>query len=359
MTTTIDPHDAVLEPATDDSGFILDVRELCVAIRGKRVVDGVSLAVRPHEILALVGESGCGKSVTSLAVMNLLATGAEVAGGSVTFRGRSVYEFPPSGPEALNGNRIAMIFQDPMGSLNPLMQVGPQIAEALLVHRSAAGRGRGRRELKRWARQRALEIMDQVGIPDPARRYRQYPFELSGGMCQRIVIAMAIICHPDLLLADEPTTALDVTIQAQILDLLKRLREEVGSAIVLVTHDMGVVAETADRVAVMYAGRVVETGLVTEVFLSPRHPYTRLLLETMRALENGTPKGRLSTISGAVPDARHWGEGCRFASRCPKVMERCHKERPPETGDDRSSGHRWACWLNDGRGEMGDIGRGA
>jgi oligopeptide/dipeptide ABC transporter ATP-binding protein len=236
-----------------------------------------------------------------------------------------------------------MIFQDPVASLDPLMKVGPQIAESLLVHEAAKGRSTTRKD----ANARALEVMKQVGIPDAPRRFNQYPFELSGGMCQRIVIAIAIVCRPEVLLADEPTTALDVTIQAQILDLLKRLRDQAGTSIVIVTHDMGVVADVADRVAVMYAGRVVESGEVHELFAHPRHPYTRMLLGTMHALEHGKPKATLSTIRGTVPPPQEWPSTCRFAGRCPVALDRCSTEPTPVFFSETSAGHSWACWNSE------------
>lgn len=313
---------------------MLAIEGLAIEIDGHRIVDGVSLGVETGRILAIVGESGCGKSLTALSVLGLLPGAARVSNGSIRLGGRELTGLSEAELSQVRGNDAAIIFQEPVASLNPLMRVGEQVEEALLLHRGLS---------RAAAREEAIAIMARVGIPDPARRARQYPFELSGGMCQRIMIASALICRPSLLIADEPTTALDVTIQAQILELMRRLRDEVGSAVVLITHDMGVVADLADDVCVMYGGRIVESGPVDDIFAAPRHPYTRLLLATIPKLD-GTRKTMLRTIEGMVPPAGAWPEGCRFRTRCPLADEAC-AEVPPAVVVGAS--HRAACWHID------------
>jgi peptide/nickel transport system ATP-binding protein len=313
---------------------MLAIEGLAIEIDGNRIVDGVSLGVETGRILAIVGESGCGKSLTALSVLGLLPGAARVAGGSIRLGGRELTGLSEAELSQVRGNDAAIIFQEPVASLNPLMRVGEQVEEALLLHRGLS---------RAAAREEAIAIMARVGIPDPARRARQYPFELSGGMCQRIMIASALICRPSLLIADEPTTALDVTIQAQILDLMRRLRDEVGSAVVLITHDMGVVADLADDVCVMYGGRIVESGPVDVIFAEPSHPYTRLLLGTIPKLD-GARKTVLRTIEGMVPPAGAWPEGCRFRTRCPLADEAC-EQVPPAVSVGTS--HRSACWHVD------------
>ena len=310
---------------------ILEVRDLAVAIGTRRVVDGVGFALAPGEVLALVGESGCGKSMTALALLGLLPGAARRVGGTIGFEGDDLARLPESRLRAIRGNRISIIFQDPSGSLDPLMTVGDQLAEGLRAHR----------DLDRTAlRARSLEMLAAVGIAEPERRLAQYPFELSGGMCQRVMIAIALAAQPAVLLADEPTTALDVTIQAQILDLMKDLRRAHGTAIVLITQDMGVVADMADRVAVMYAGRIVETGSVDAIFADPRHPYTRLLLRSVPRLDD-TPKTPMTVIAGSVPGQGDWPPGCRFAPRCPLAEDACRAEIPASA--DLADGRRVAC----------------
>jgi peptide/nickel transport system ATP-binding protein len=310
---------------------ILAIDDLVVEIGGNRIVDHVSLSVGAGRILAIVGESGCGKSLTALSVLGLLPKAARIAGGEIRLNGRDLL---PLGEDALSdvrGNEATIIFQEPVASLNPLMRVGEQVEEALRLHRGLSAPA---------ARAEAIAMMTRVGIPDASRRARQYPFELSGGMCQRIMIASALICRPALLIADEPTTALDVTIQAQILELMRDLRGDVGTAIVLITHDMGVVADLADDVCVMYGGRVVESGPVEAIFAAPCHPYTKLLLATIPTL-HGRRKMTLRTIEGMVPSADSWPDGCRFRTRCPLADEACI-EAPSlaEVGRD----HAAACW---------------
>ncbi|PQO24891.1 peptide ABC transporter ATP-binding protein [Rhodobacteraceae bacterium WD3A24] len=320
----------------------LTVRDLSVHIEGAPVVDGVTLDVRAGETVALVGESGCGKSMTALAVMGLLPPAAHVDGGTIRINGSDTTRQAEHAMQRLRGDKIAMIFQEPVSSLNPLMRVGAQIVEALLSHR---------RIDQQAARRAAIEMIDRVGIPDPETRFRQYPFELSGGMCQRVMIAIALICEPAILIADEPTTALDVTIQAQILDLMRALTDETGTALLLITHDMGVVADMADRVAVMYAGRIVETAPARALFARQRHPYTRLLLGTIPKVE-GQGRTLLPTIEGVVPDMRELPVGCRFHPRCPLAGPRCRQEAPPLAAAPDDPAHESACWFADRVGEI-------
>ncbi len=317
---------------------LLDVRDLRTwfdSDRGvARAVDGVSFHVDPGETLGLVGESGCGKTVTSLSLLGLVRgpAGRIVEGSSIRLRGEELVGAGEARLRAVRGNEIAMIFQEPAASLNPVFPVGDQIVEALRAHR-----GLDRRE----ARAEAVRRLEEVGIPDPQRRVDAYPHQLSGGMSQRVMIAMALACGPALLVADEPTTALDVTVQAQILQLLAELKARHGMAVILVTHDLAVVSEVCDRVAVMYAGRIVETGRVEEVFRSPAHPYTRALLDAIPG--PGGPDGPLRGISGNVPAATAWPAGCRFRPRCPLAFARCVQEPEafPLPGEDRTA----RCWL--------------
>jgi peptide/nickel transport system ATP-binding protein len=318
--------------ADADDG-LLSVEDLVVAINGVPVVDGVSFSAGRSEIVALVGESGCGKSLTALAMMGLLPPAAKIARGAVRLESDELISLGAEKLRTLRGNRMSIIFQEPVASLNPLMRAGEQVAESLIIHRGLD---------HATARIQAHDMLARVGIPDVQRRFRQFPFELSGGMCQRIMIASALVCRPRLLIADEPTTALDVTIQAQILELMKDLRRETGTAILIITHDMGVVADIADRMMVMYAGRIVESGTVEDVFARPSHPYTRLLLATVPRLE-GERKTRLRTIEGAVPDVSDWPTGCRFRARCPLADGVCEKVPPLEPIDARPS-HHSACW---------------
>ena len=303
-----------------------------------RAVDGVSFHVNPGETLGIVGESGSGKSVTSLSVMRLIPQppGRIEPGSRILFRGEGGVEDLAAVPEArmrqIRGNDIAMIFQEPMTSLNPVFTVGEQIMESLRLHQKLN---------KRAARDRAIEMLQLVGIPIPDQRVDEYPHQLSGGMRQRVMIAMALACDPKLLIADEPTTALDVTIQAQILELLNRLQEELGMSIILITHDLGVVAETCDRVIVMYAGQVFEEGPVRDIFADPQNPYTEGLLRSMPRL--GEEVERLAVIPGVVPAPTNWPAGCRFAERCPYGWEKTEREDPPLF--DIGGGRRNKCWL--------------
>lgn len=316
---------------------VLNVEGLHVSIEGATIVDGIDLSIAQGEILAIVGESGCGKSMTALSILGLLPDAARMQ-GSLRINDVDIGHLMPKDRRAFRSANMSVIFQEPIAALNPLMHVGDQIAEALILNR-----GTGKTEAKKIA----IEIMRHVGISDPERRYSQYAFELSGGMCQRVSIAAALISKPKLLIADEPTTALDVTIQASILDLMKNLRQETGMSILLITHDMGVVAEMADRVAVMYAGRIVETGLVDDVFAAPAHPYTKLLLTTIPKL-SGARKTELNTIKGTVPDVGSWPVGCRFRNRCPLSDDIC-KTQPtvrPAPNDISGAGntHLRECW---------------
>jgi len=307
-----------------------------------RAVDGVSFDVFPGETLAVVGESGCGKSVTALSVLRLIASPpGRVVGGSIKFEDKDLLALREPDMRNLRGNEISMIFQEPMTSLNPVLTVGRQIAEALRIHR-----GLGRAE----AHAGAVEMLRQVDIPEPRRRADEYPHQLSGGMRQRVMIAMALACNPRLLIADEPTTALDVTIQAQILDLMRALKEKTGAAIVLITHDLGVVAEMAQRVVVMYAGRKVEEAPVDSLFARPRHPYTRGLLASIPRLGEAAGEAeagvrRLAEIPGVVPSLKEDIPGCVFAPRCPHATEHCRREYPPL--EDKGGGHSVACWEAD------------
>jgi oligopeptide/dipeptide ABC transporter ATP-binding protein len=270
-----------------------------------RAVDGIDFRVDRGEIMGLVGESGCGKSVTSLSIMRLVARPGVIEGGEIIFDGRDLVKAREDEMRQLRGDRISMIFQQPTSSLNPVWDVGRQIAEVLELHRNMKGKA---------ARARALDLLKMVGIPDPERRLNAFPHEMSGGMAQRVMIAMALACEPELLIADEPTTALDVTIQAQILDLMRKLREETGTAIILITHDLGVVAEMCDRVAVMYAGEIVEQTDVRSLFRDPLHPYTRGLIGSIPVV--GDAKEELAVIPGNVPNLIDLPKGCRFAPRC-------------------------------------------
>src|SRR6266545_6437370 len=281
-------------------------------------VDDVSFDIRPGETLGLVGESGSGKSVTALSILRLVQPPGRIAGGRIVFKGRDLLTLDEPSMRAVRGADISLIFQEPMTALNPVFRVGDQIAEALLVH------GRASRQ---EARDKAIELLGAVRIPDPAARVQDYPHQLSGGMRQRVMIAIALACRPSLVIADEPTTALDVTIQAQILDLLREMKTAFNLALLLITHDLGVIAETADRVAVMYAGRIVETGPVRAIFRQPAHPYTRGLLASM---PGGTPGRRLRAIEGSVPLLGALPPGCAFNPRCPDRFEPCTSAPPPD-----------------------------
>jgi oligopeptide/dipeptide ABC transporter ATP-binding protein len=284
-----------------------------------RSVDGVSFDVAAGETVGLVGESGCGKSVTALSLMRLIRPPGRIEPGSkIVFEGRDLVTLDEKAMRALRGERIAMVFQEPMTALNPVFKIGDQIAEVVRVHHGGS---------KEEARRRAVKMLETVGIPSPEQRADEYPHQLSGGMRQRVVIAMALVMNPALVIADEPTTALDVTIQAQILELLRDLQRKFGTSILLITHDLGVVAETVSRVIVMYGGEVVEEALVEDLFAHAHHPYTEGLLDAMPQV--GQARERLATIPGSVPPPTAWPKGCRFHDRCPYAWERCAEEHPP------------------------------
>ena len=315
---------------------VLSVRDFSLTFSAgaeTNLVESVSFSVAPGKTLCIVGESGCGKSVTSLALMGLLPSPpARIVSGTAQFNGCDLFAMPERARADLRGNEMAMIFQEPMTSLNPAFTVGHQIAEGIMRHRDVS---------KAQARAEALKMLEWVRIPAPEKRLDAYPHQLSGGMRQRVMIAMALANRPKLLIADEPTTALDVTIQAQILALVRQIQAETGTAMILITHDLGVVAEVADDVAVMYAGRIVESGSVEAIFADPQHPYTIGLFGSVPSL--GRRQGRLATIKGAVPPLELMPTGCRFAPRCPFADRRCHDEVPPTVtfGD----GHSAACWY--------------
>jgi oligopeptide/dipeptide ABC transporter ATP-binding protein len=296
-------------------------------------VDDVSFEIRAGETLGLVGESGSGKSVTALSIMRLVQPPGRIATGAIRFRNRNLLDLSEAEMRKVRGADIGLIFQEPMTALNPVFTVGDQIGEALLVHDRATRRG---------ATARAVELLDAVGVPDAAHRVRDYPHQLSGGMRQRVLIAIAVACKPSLLVADEPTTALDVTIQAQILDLLRQMKDTFHLSLLLITHDLGVIAETADRVAVMYAGRIVEEGAVRDIFRAPKHPYTRGLLAST---PGGAPGARLRAIEGTVPTLGALPSGCAFHPRCPDRFDPCATSPPPEytVGPD----HGARCYLYD------------
>ena len=295
-------------------------------------VDGVSFSVEAGRTLGIVGESGCGKSVTSLSIMGLLPKGqGRISAGSVVFEGRDLATLKPEEMRSLRGNRMAMIFQEPMTSLNPAFTIGQQLMEGIRCHQNVTAE---------QAREHAIEMLRLVRIPSPEQRIDEYPHKLSGGMRQRVMIAMALSCRPKLLIADEPTTALDVTIQAQVLDLMRSLREETGTAIVLITHDLGVIAELADDVVVMYAGRVVERAPVTQLFAMPQHPYTIGLLGSIPKMHG--EQDRLNAIEGQVPTPMSQTSGCRFAPRCPFAVAQCKEDMPLLR--EVATGHEAACW---------------
>ena len=300
---------------------LLSVKDLQVQFQTKKgintAVDGISFSIGKGEILGIVGESGCGKSVSSMSILRLLGTNAKISQGSIKLGDKELLSLSEDEMCKIRGNEIAMIFQDPMTALNPIMTIGDQLIEPLVIHQ-------GYKKKDAW--KEAIEVLKKVGIAAPEKRMKEYPHQLSGGMRQRIMIAMAVSCAPKLLIADEPTTALDVTIQAQILELMLDLREKLNTAIMLITHDMGVVAETADNILVLYAGKVVEYGSVKDIFNDPKHPYTQGLLSSIPPLTEDVDE--LNTIEGTVPAPGQMPAGCRFSPRCPYATERCRMEQP-------------------------------
>ncbi|MBL8835288.1 MAG: ABC transporter ATP-binding protein [Alphaproteobacteria bacterium] len=323
---------------------LLDIRDLKTWFFTRdgvvRAVDGVSLHVNAGETLAVVGESGCGKSVTAMSILRLIAwPPGKIVGGSIRFGERDLLALPDAEMRSIRGNEISMIFQEPMTSLNPVLTIGRQIRETLMLHQNLD---------RKAADARAVEMLKLVQIPEPERRAAQYPHQLSGGMRQRVMIAIALACNPKLLIADEPTTALDVTIQAQILDLMRGLKSKIGAAIVLITHDLGVVAEMAQRVVVMYAGRKVEEAAVADLFERPRHPYTKGLLASVPRLGSslsGGERHRLAEIEGVVPKLSEEIPGCAFAPRCSYATERCSRQSPAL--ELKEAGHSVACFETD------------
>jgi oligopeptide/dipeptide ABC transporter ATP-binding protein len=301
-----------------------------------RAVDGVDFSVYPGEVLGIVGESGCGKSVTSLSIMRLISIPGKIIEGEINFDGKNLVTASEEEMMQVRGNRISMIFQQPQSALNPVFRAGDQISEVLNIHQDFG---------KEAGRERAVELLKLVGIPEPERRADSFPHELSGGMAQRVMIAMALACVPDLLIADEPTTALDVTIQAQILDLMRDMKNQLGSAMILITHDLGVIAEMANRVVVMYAGEIVEESLVATLFDKPLHPYTQGLIGSIPVL--GEIRERLDVIPGSVPNLINLPQGCRFAPRCRARIDHnltvCTDQHPPLV--EISEGHKVRCWL--------------
>jgi peptide/nickel transport system ATP-binding protein len=323
---------------------LLEVEGLTTTFPGRdgplRIVDGNDLSVERGEVLALVGESGCGKSMTALSLMRLVPKPGKIVAGRVMLGGRNLLELPVKEMRAVRGRRVAMIFQEPMTSLNPVIRVGDQVVEAIRLHESVS---------RSQARARCLELFGEVGIPDPEARLDAYPHQLSGGLKQRVMIAMALSARPDLLIADEPTTALDVTIQAQIVRLLQDLQRQTGMAILLITHDLGIVNELSDRVAVMYAGRIIEVGTRPQIFRAAAHPYTQGLLRSNPVL---AARGeRLPEIAGVVPSPESWSEACRFATRCSQRFEPCLGEVPTATFV--GAGHWAACHALAGESSEG------
>ena len=317
---------------------LLEIRDLYVqfyTLRGiVKAIDGVNLEVKHGEVLGLVGETGSGKTVTGLSVLRLLESNAEITRGEIIFEGRDLLKLPLKEILKIRGRDISMIFQEPKAALNPVMQVGDQVAESFLVHEELS---------KKEARERVIEMFSKVGVPDPERIYRSYPHELSGGMAQRVVISMALALKPKLLIADEPTSALDVTIQAQIMDLFRELIREMGTSVIYITHDMALAAEISDRIAVMYAGRIVEVADTEVIFERPLHPYTQGLLRSIPRLGY---RGKLFSMEGEIPPLINPPPGCRFHPRCPKRFDPCDKEVPRMV--EVEPGHKVACFLYEG-----------
>ena len=317
---------------------IIEVKNLVTSFRTRdgvfNAVDDISFSVEKGKTLGIVGESGCGKSVTSLSIMRLIPSPpGTIKSGEILFKGKNLLEVSMAEMRSIRGNKIGMIFQEPMTSLNPVFTIGNQIEESINTHQKLSGKD---------VRQKAIDMLTLVGIPSPAKRIDDYPHQLSGGMRQRVMIAMALSCSPELLIADEPTTALDVTIQAQILELIKKLQQELNTAMILITHDLGVVAETCNDVAVMYAGKIVEYGTAEDIFNHPKHPYTRGLLDSVPHFESGKRREKLETIPGIVPNLAHLPNGCRFRDRCKRATEICATVHPPL--EKKQGAHLAACY---------------
>jgi oligopeptide/dipeptide ABC transporter ATP-binding protein len=322
---------------TENNKPILEVKGLKTHFFTKRgvskAVDGIDFNLHKGETLGIVGESGCGKSITSLSILRLIPSPpGKIAGGQVLFKGKDLVTMSEDEMRKVRGNEISMIFQEPMTSLNPVLPVGEQIAEALRMHQKMG---------RKAAWEKAVEMLKLVGIPSPEKRAKQEPFQLSGGMRQRVMIAMALACTPEVLIADEPTTALDVTIQAQILELIKDLQNKLGMGVIMITHDLGVVAETCDTVAVMYAGNIIEHAPTEKIFANPRHPYTQGLLDSLPKIHEDQEE--LQTIEGSVPSPYNMPAGCRFATRCPHQQPICHEQQPELI--EQNDGVRVRCWM--------------
>ncbi len=333
--------DGSVDNASTNENTVIDVRQLRTSFftsAGEvKAVDGVDFSIHRKKTLGIVGESGCGKSITSLSIMRLIEDPGKIVGGHITFKGEDLLQKTSAEMGKIRGNQISMIFQEPMTSLNPVFTIGEQIAEVYRIHRKM-------RKKEAW--QQAVEMLKLVGMPSPDKRAKQYPYELSGGMRQRVMIAMALACDPELLIADEPTTALDVTIQAQILELIKTLQDELGMAVIMITHDLGVVAETCDEVAVMYAGQIVEYADVTTLFNSPKHPYTIGLMNSLP--RHDIDVDELQVIKGTVPSQDNMPQGCRFAPRCPYTSDICRERLPNLQKSDALNSERGGqvrCWI--------------
>lgn len=320
----------------DTTQALLHIENLKTVISskdGKLVpVDGVDITIPKGKTVGIVGESGCGKSMTAMSIMGLLPNTTHIEEGKILFQDMDLTKLNPKELRKITGDKISIIFQEPMTSLNPVIQVGKQVREAILLHEKVS---------KEEAKQRVIEIFRQVGIPEPERRYNAYPHQLSGGLRQRVMIGMAMVCNPDLLIADEPTTALDVTIEAQILHLMRQLQKDKGTSIMMITHNLGVVAEICDQVYVMYAGKVVESAEVHELFQNPKHPYTQGLLGALPKMDS---RQRLNSIDGMVPTLKDMPTGCRFAPRCPMATQKCREEQPALM--DVTAEHQVRCFMS-------------
>ncbi len=316
---------------------LLNINSLCTYFKTRsgiaKAVDGISLEIQKGEVLGIVGESGCGKSVLALSILRLLAMPpAYFAGGEILFNGKDLIKFTDNEIRAIRGDRISMIFQEPMSALNPVYTIGNQLSEVFKVHHKST---------KKQAMEKSLDILTKVGIPDPLARLKEYPHQLSGGLRQRVMIAMALGCRPELLISDEPTTALDVTIQAQILELITKLKDDLGTAVIMITHDLGVIAETTDRVIVMYTGNIMETATTVDLFENPKHPYTKGLLKAIPDVHSDE-SADLYEITGTVPSLFDLPQGCKFNARCPEAGDICRQKQPELLEMDK--GHKVACW---------------